>query len=332
VNFEYEPELLEQLLQDLGQREWRARYENNDEGIPPISEWIEPPHLQIICQRLWESDGRRADRNITRATYERQQGTEGLLKEYFNNVVGNFSTEEKRLASKAFMLLVSRYGTKLARPSTELIDSTFPASLINYFSKRILNYLSDKLQILVDRLQLLFKKVKSRLKFLMSLISRYRTYWPLRSLLDYVEKIKQPLSGYVERIKQQHGKELTKVLDDLDNYRVLRKQSRLDQKSQKHYWYELYHDILAKHVYEWNEGYKRQEFIKHFFVVVGVLGFSLFLVIVSFDAYQNVTQMHFRLSPKRGVSDVIRENWGVLIFVGDRNTVMRRIIRGRILK
>jgi len=115
LGFEYEAELVEMLLQDLGQREPVER----PEDFGREERWsIESPDLQIVCSQLWELDRHR--KVITRATYESQGRATGLLNNYFHERIAKFSSSEKNLASKSFDYLVNRYGTKEARALGDL--------------------------------------------------------------------------------------------------------------------------------------------------------------------------------------------------------------------
>ncbi len=225
----YEPALLTELWKDLSRREQTERM-----GVEAVSGKeelrVEPPHLQIVCMQLWAHPETERTRVISLAIYVAQGRAEGLLNHYFRKTIQNFSRREKKLASAAFDLLVSRYGTKLARPLAELAATLRVAEA-----------------------------------------------------------------------------ELGAVLKRLDEQRVLRQQDR-----QGKIWYELYHDVFAKHVYEWNEGYKRQQFIWRSLIRGGVVAVGLVGVVVGYDGWVNYTQVHLRLSPQSGVSDVIEVYQGKL--------------------
>jgi HEAT repeat protein len=229
LGVEYQPELLAALWTDLSRREQAERMGaeavSGKEELP-----VEPPHLQIVCMQLWAHPETQRTRVISLAIYVAQGRAEGLLNHYFRKTIQNFSRREKKLASAAFDLLVSRYGTKLARPLAELATTL---------------------------------------------------------------RVEESALGAV--LKQLHEK------------RVLRQQDR-----QGKIWYELYHDVFAKHVYEWNEGYKRQQFIWRSLIRGGVVAVGLVGVVVGYDGWVNYTQVHLRLSPQSGVSDVIEVYQGKL--------------------
>jgi HEAT repeat protein len=126
VGFAYQPELLDVLLKDLGQRERSERLDiaHLDEQLltAPL---VEPPHLQIVCQQLWLNTESSPEKLITQKNYEKLGEAQGILKSYFNDKMVKLSGEQQRLASRAFDLLVSQHGAKMSYPLTEL------ASLLN---------------------------------------------------------------------------------------------------------------------------------------------------------------------------------------------------------
>jgi len=173
--FEYETDLLETMLSDLSRRQQFERI--NAESLVEVPDFIEPPHLQIVCTQLWQANKNNPDRQVTKATYDNLGGAMGLLTTYFETRIQHLSYQEQQLASLAFNYLVNKHGTKMAYPVGELAH-------------------------------LLGVEVSP----------------------------------------------LAQTLDKLEQARILRKQAR-----QNVIWYELYHDMFAKSVYEWNETYKDQQ-------------------------------------------------------------------------
>ncbi|MCP4696875.1 MAG: hypothetical protein GY862_08510 [Gammaproteobacteria bacterium] len=112
-------------------------------------------------------------------------------------------------------------------------------------------------------------------------------------------KMAYPLKDLAELLRIEAWV-LTKTLDKLEQARILRKQSR-----QGVMWYELYHDIFSKSIYDWNEAYKARQRAKKISLMTGAVLAGAALVFAGFDVYMNATHYHLRLSPKSGVSDVI---------------------------
>ncbi|MCV6638462.1 HEAT repeat domain-containing protein [Candidatus Albibeggiatoa sp. nov. NOAA] len=136
--FHYEAGLLDALVQDLSERE-KVEREGSQSQEWVMAELVEPPHLQIVCQQLWELDRGRADKEIKRATYQRKGLAVGLLENYFKDKIETFSYPQKKVASDAFNHLVNKHGTKIAHPLPDL------AKLLNV-SSYDLGEVLDKLE------------------------------------------------------------------------------------------------------------------------------------------------------------------------------------------
>ncbi|OQW91130.1 MAG: hypothetical protein BWK79_17710, partial [Beggiatoa sp. IS2] len=122
LGFQYEADLLATLLKELSQREQLERYGlefiERFHGELPL--WVEPPHLQIICEQLWDAEWDNPQKLLTFAVYERKGRAKGLLENYFADKIAEFSQQERQLASLAFNYLVNRHGTKMAYPVQDL--------------------------------------------------------------------------------------------------------------------------------------------------------------------------------------------------------------------
>jgi len=220
IGFSLEPELLEQLLQDLGQRELKERLELPQQSDRQTELFVEPPHLQIVCQQLWLQAQTDADRQIKLGHYQTLGKTQGILTGYFRQKMALLKREQLRLASKAFDHLVSQHGTKRSFPLAELAE-----------------------------------------------------------LLDENESA------------------LQQTLDLLQEAVILRRIQRNGS-----YWYELYHDIFAKSINDWNRDYKLRQL--RWKVAKGVayaLAASTVLT-VAYDGYSNYHNRYLQLGPET-VSD-----------------------------
>jgi len=220
IGFSLEPELLEQLLQDLGQRELKERLELPQQSDRQTELFVEPPHLQIVCQQLWLQAQTDADRQIKLGHYQTLGKTQGILTGYFRQKMALLKREQLRLASKAFDHLVSQHGTKRSFPLAELAE-----------------------------------------------------------LLDENESA------------------LQQTLNLLQEAVILRRVQRNSS-----YWYELYHDIFAKSINDWNRDYKLRQL--RWKVAKGVayaLAASAILTL-SIDGYGNYHNRYLQLGPET-VSD-----------------------------
>lgn len=211
IGYQYEPELLQQLLHDLLSRDLSRDAASLVQGVSADS--VEPPYLQIVCSQLWELDQHDPQQTLRLATYRKAGGAKGLLENYVNYVLKRFSDREKQVASKAFDHLISRRGTKMAHTPDDL------ASLVNL-----------------------------------------------------------------------KPSELAKVLDKLENARILRRQQR-DQTV----WYELYHDMFSGGIESWNTGWKNHLRLRR--TVLATSASLLILAGIGFSvvAYLQASSKHLRL-------------------------------------
>jgi HEAT repeat protein len=123
LGFQYEEELVEEILKDLAGRERANRtgriMDSPDNHAPQL---IEPPYLQIICSQLWEEQKDNPDRIIKLEAFTNRGGARGFVDSYFSNVLKNFSHRQQKIASKAFSYLITPRGTKIAYPQKDLSD------------------------------------------------------------------------------------------------------------------------------------------------------------------------------------------------------------------
>jgi DNA-binding winged helix-turn-helix (wHTH) protein len=101
VGCSYEPELVERLLQDIG-----------DSG------GIDPPQLQIVCDNLYDS--RDATDSITLSAYERLGGAPQILTGYLERVLRRFNAEDLQLTKRILTAVISESGQRLVLQAAEL--------------------------------------------------------------------------------------------------------------------------------------------------------------------------------------------------------------------
>lgn len=119
AGFSYEPALFDQLLKDLLSRDLdRAPSSLSEE----ISKTVEPPYIQIVCSQLWELEKDNPDKILRLKTYQNKGGAKGLLSNYVNDELSQFSDHEKDIASHAFDYLISRRGTKMPYTAEDLAE------------------------------------------------------------------------------------------------------------------------------------------------------------------------------------------------------------------
>jgi len=101
VGCSYEPELVERLLQDIG-----------DSG------GVDPPQLQIVCDNIYDS--RDATGSITREAYERLGGAPQILAGYLEKVLRRFNSIDLLLTKRILTALISESGQRLVLQTAEL--------------------------------------------------------------------------------------------------------------------------------------------------------------------------------------------------------------------
>lgn len=120
IGYQYEPALLEKLLNDLLSRDL-DREGNNPLGC--VTESVEPPYLQIVCSQLWAREHHSPDKTLHLSTYQAAGGAVGLVQNYIHNTLNGFAEREKYLASRAFDHLISRHGAKMPYTPEDLAEA-----------------------------------------------------------------------------------------------------------------------------------------------------------------------------------------------------------------
>ena len=134
--FQYEPALLSRLINDLSSQQQQQQLldltENHSEP------YVEPAHLQIVCNYLWQKNKNNDDKTLSLSSYEKAGGAKGIVQYFLADAQQGFSTTEKNLASKAFDYLAAQGGVKMAYPANVL------ASILKVDSEKLTGVL-DKL-------------------------------------------------------------------------------------------------------------------------------------------------------------------------------------------
>jgi hypothetical protein len=98
--------LLEQIVDDLD------------------GEAINPPQLQIVCDRLYDRVLREPKPEITVAIYEELGGADTILGEYLDEELGKLGEAQRRLARVVLQALVTAAGTKEPRSLAQITERT----------------------------------------------------------------------------------------------------------------------------------------------------------------------------------------------------------------
>lgn len=112
-----EESLLSVLLNDLSTRVHGGLYVN---PVGVRERGVEPPYLQIVCERLWLLDRGNPDRQFRFESYEKAGRARGILGAYIKEKLSALSRSEKRIASLAFAQLVASRSAKNAATADTL--------------------------------------------------------------------------------------------------------------------------------------------------------------------------------------------------------------------
>jgi formylglycine-generating enzyme required for sulfatase activity len=111
---DYEPELLQRLLDDL--KDHKREQGELPHQTPALGlETVDPPYLQIVCAYLWRLKGEN-ETVLRLASYEKAGGIDGILNYFLDHALARLSSGEKQLASRAFDYLAAQRGLKMAYP------------------------------------------------------------------------------------------------------------------------------------------------------------------------------------------------------------------------
>ena len=144
---DYEPALLERLLQDLQDRK-REQLSLPHVVSTDSADSVDPPYLQIVCAYLWQLKPAQ-ETTLRLASYEQAGGVDGILRYFLDDALNHLSHADKQLASQAFDYLAAQRGMKMAYPVDVLarILRVKPHQLdevLKKLAKRDMNILRDQ--------------------------------------------------------------------------------------------------------------------------------------------------------------------------------------------
>jgi len=105
VGAAFTPELVDAILQDLDQ------------------EGIDPPQLQIVCDRLYDEMIAAGSKEATLALYLQLQRAEGILGGYLERVLTELPRSDQERARRLLKEMVTSRQTKLLVPMTQLLEA-----------------------------------------------------------------------------------------------------------------------------------------------------------------------------------------------------------------
>lgn len=116
-----EPELVEEILQDLGPTFERPGTSNSDARTSGANSLIKAPYLQLVMTRLWQQDVERARRRVlSRDTLRKLGGVKRIISTHLDEVLRQLSWPQKSLAARVFPYLVASTGGKRAETAEQL--------------------------------------------------------------------------------------------------------------------------------------------------------------------------------------------------------------------
>jgi NTE family protein len=83
---------------------------------------IEAPYLQLVMTRLWEAERQRGSNVLQAETLSRLGHAQQIVQNHLDGVMSRFSEEQQDIAARAFQLLVTPSGTKIAYSVRDLAE------------------------------------------------------------------------------------------------------------------------------------------------------------------------------------------------------------------
>ena len=335
IGYGCEPELLQALLKDLSERQIGEQDLLEDAPLR-----VEPPYLQMICTQLWELDNADFNKSIsewslrtslandeTQKELQIQQFEAELAASNNNNIVlliisNQETTTELTIAGyqnadECNTVIIADTEHELIK---ELNLETPDEQKIITLALSPLGYHYNKLRLSTYKAYgrdegLLDRYFKSRIAHLNGPENRRASLAFNFLVSSQGTKMADPLPELERRTGITASGSLAKVLNKLEDARILRSQQRLitDQSKQLKpiLYYELYHDLFATPINAWNSEYKNRR--RNWQAILGVVA-TLVVGLLLRGGYSVLIQSsshHLRLSEKTGSewSDNI-ELWG----------------------
>lgn len=123
VGHPFDEGLIDEIYSDLGKNEIENRFGFVDRADPDAENvFVDPPAIQIVCQRLWQLKVETSSRKSYIDIYKDNGRVNGILDNFFKDGIKGLDFSEKKLISKAFDRLVTPYGTKLSYSLDDLTE------------------------------------------------------------------------------------------------------------------------------------------------------------------------------------------------------------------
>jgi WD40 repeat protein len=129
VPVEIEPGLVDMVLDELGPGQFvlngsgRGRVSGAN-GDRRSGGEIAAPYLQLVMQRLWETEAASGSRTLRRATLEELGGAQTIVGTHVDRALGDLPEEDREAAVDIFHYLVTPSGGKIALAASDLAEYT----------------------------------------------------------------------------------------------------------------------------------------------------------------------------------------------------------------
>jgi hypothetical protein len=123
-----EPALVEAVLDEVAQGRISVREAGGAAGRGVERGRVEAPYLQLVLQRLWETERARGSTTMHRATLAELGGAEQIVGDHLERALTLLAPEQKDLAATVFNYLVTPSGTKIAHDVDDLVVYTGAAA------------------------------------------------------------------------------------------------------------------------------------------------------------------------------------------------------------
>jgi WD40 repeat protein len=152
---EVEPDLVEAVLDEV--EVGRVVLGGLPRGVADTpGAGIEAPYLQLVMQRLWEEEQRRASQVLRRSTLDELGGAQQIVRAHLDEAVAALQPAEQDVAARIFNHLVTPSGTKIAHGVPDLAqyagvdERELRPVLASLGADRILRPLDGRVEIFHD--------------------------------------------------------------------------------------------------------------------------------------------------------------------------------------
>ena len=119
---EIEPELVEEVLDQVAVGEFKGLEGEATESEPDSNGRIETPYLQLVLERLWREEIERGSSNLRLSTLRRLGGAEAIVRDHLEGALAGLNDRQLDAAAAVLNQLVTPSGTKIAHRPADLAE------------------------------------------------------------------------------------------------------------------------------------------------------------------------------------------------------------------